>query len=387
MGYAFQFRYALLTCLEKLTELKDFQVSFETLDDIVVESPDSLDLIQAKHHMNRRGNLSDASPDIWKSFRVWCEHEAAGLLPDDSHLYLVTTSVAPDRSIASYLSAEPSRRNESLALERLREVATTHGPGVNTAAFRAFLTLAASRQAAVLRRVLILDATPSVVELDQRLNSAIFHAVRPDWRAAFLERLEEWWYRRCLHSLFDPSSSRPILSEDLIWKEADLREHFTEDNLPVDEIPVDKLDPDAYENAVFVHQLRLIDLGMSRVMRAVRDYYRAFAQRSRWLRNQLLVPGELDDYAEKLIDAWELRFERMTDLLGEDATEQVKRQAAEELYAWAERETIPIRRDFSEGWMVRGSYHILANDRRVGWHPEFLALLEKIIGPREAAPL
>ena len=235
--------------------------------------------------------------------------------------------------------------------------------------------------------MLILDGAPSVADLDAELNRAIYHAVRPGWRAAFLERLEEWWYRRCLHSLFDQPSSRPILSEDLVAKEADLREHFTEDNLPVDQIPVDKLDRDAYENAVFVQQLRLINLGMPRVMRAMRDYYRAFTQRSRWLRSKLLVPGELGEYEEKLKEAWEIRFERMTDILGEDATEQAQRDAAEALYAWAETETIPIRRDFNEGFMVRGSYHILADNRRVGWHPEFFALLEKVIGPRESAPL
>jgi hypothetical protein len=74
VGYLYQSRYALMESLRRLRRNSDFTVSLETLDDVVFEAAgEPLDLIQTKHHMNRSANLTDASPDLWKSLRIWCE--------------------------------------------------------------------------------------------------------------------------------------------------------------------------------------------------------------------------------------------------------------------------------------------------------------------------
>ena len=40
---------------------------------------------------------------------------------------------------------------------------------------------------------------------------------------------------------------------------------------------------------------------------AIRDYYRAFEQRSRWAREDFLVDGELENYERELVEAWQPR--------------------------------------------------------------------------------
>jgi len=74
LGYLYQVRLALLDSLRRLRRLGTFSVSIETLDDVAFEKQGSpTELLQTKHHIDRQANLSDASPDVWKSLRVWVD--------------------------------------------------------------------------------------------------------------------------------------------------------------------------------------------------------------------------------------------------------------------------------------------------------------------------
>ena len=127
----------------------------------------------------------------------------------------------------------------------------------------------------------------------------------------------------------------------------------------------------AHERSYFVHQLDLIKAGKRRVAAAIRDYYRAFEQRSRWLRDELVLDLNLHRYEKRLVEEWELVFEGMRDDIGDDATDQVKEEAARSVLKWAERASILIRPSVTEPFVCRGSLHMLADEFRVGWHPEF----------------
>lgn len=71
LGYLYQVRLALLSSLERLGQDQTFALYLETLDDVVFESTGSaFELLQLKHHCQRAANLTDASPDLWKTLRV-----------------------------------------------------------------------------------------------------------------------------------------------------------------------------------------------------------------------------------------------------------------------------------------------------------------------------
>ena len=104
LGYLFQCRYALLDSLRRWRQGEDFLVTVETLDDVVFERKGQpAELLQTKHHLNRQAALTDASPDLWKTIRIWCEGTVGGSIPSDSVFYLLTTATAPVGSTASYL--------------------------------------------------------------------------------------------------------------------------------------------------------------------------------------------------------------------------------------------------------------------------------------------
>ena len=117
----------------------------------------------------------------------------------------------------------------------------------------------------------------------------------------------------------------------------DLREQFSREALPIDDdILAATVDEGGYQDCMFVRQLHLCNVGAKRILAAIREYFRAFEQRSRWLREDLVLVGELDRYERRLIEEWEIVFERIKDDLGEETAEEVKLRAAKKVYQWVE---------------------------------------------------
>lgn len=384
LGYLYQVRLALLSALHRLASAETFALYLETLDDVVFESTGSaFELLQLKHHCGRAASLTDASPDLWKSLRVWMEGRADGTIPLDARLFLITTSDVGPGSAASNLMA--TGRDELQALRQLDHTATTSTNETNRTAYEIYRGLSATEKRALLTTVVIAPRAPDITNVGDDIREEARLAVRREHLDPFVERLEGWWFRRTLRQLVD-ATTPPILSTELESEWHDLQEQFRRDALPVDrDILEQEVDATAYENAVFVHQVRLVGISHARILTAIRDYYRAFAQRSRWMREELLLVGELDSYERLLREEWELQFNRLVDEIGDQAAEDAMREAAQKVYAWVEDSCYPIRPQVQHPSMSRGSFQILADSLRVGWHPKFVERLRHLLEPRGAS--
>lgn len=386
LGYLYQVRSALLWALRRQKSEPDFLVSVETLDDVTFETAggNPADLLQTKHHRKGSASLTDASPDLWKTLRIWFEGHASGQIPSTANLYLVTTSAAPNGTAASRLRA--ASRDLAAAQHALDATAASSTNQTNMSAYAAYLKAAPAERAAILSKVIIVDAAPTVADLDGELRQEVYWAAGKEHHAAFLDRLEGWWLRRVLRQLTDATQDR-VGSVELEGQMSDLREQFKQEALPIDEdlleFTLDDATKAAHEDSTFVRQLAIIKAGKRRIAAAIRDYYRAFEQRSRWIRDDLVVGLDLHKYEKRLCEEWELVFEAMRDDVGDAATDDAQEEAARSVLAWAERTTIPIRPSVTEPFVSRGSLHMLSDEARIGWHPAFRARLESLLSAKE----
>lgn len=386
LGYLYQVRLGLLWALRRLKASQDFLVSIETLDDVTFEtSGGTADvLLQTKHHLKAAANLTDASPDLWKTLRVWFDGAAAGLAPGAT-LHLITTAAASPGSIAAHLRSVD--RNVDAALAAMITTAQSSGNATNAVAYKAFLAATAARRREIVESIVVLDGYPTIAALDGELRAEVFWAATRKDHDAFLERLEGWWLRRTLKQLAATDLGDRISANELEAQMSDLREQFKQDALPIDEdlltFDLDDATKAAHAGSTFVRQLEIITAGKRRIAAAIRDYYRAFEQRSRWLRNDLLHVGDVAGYERRLEQEWELIFEAMKDDLDASAAEAAKHAAAREVLKWAERTLIPIRPNVTEPFVTRGSLHILADELRIGWHPDFRDRLADLLGATE----
>lgn len=380
LGYLYQVRVALLWALRRLRRGEDFVVALETLDDVTFETKGGTpeELLQTKHHRKREAKLTDASADVWKSLRIWLDRHALHSTTAETSLYLLTTAKAADGSAASYLRI--NERDVGAAIQRLDATARSSKNRANAPAYASFLAAPTEARQALINSVFVFDGASPIADLHAELVLEVRWAMARKNEEAFLERLEGWWLRRVLRQLSSEGREHFVLSAEIEAQMSDLREQFKQDSLPIDEDLLDiDLDDAAYADYPFVLQLEVISAGKRRIAAAVRDYYRAFEQRSRWLRDDLLLVGDLSSYEQRLLEEWELVFEAMKDDLGEAATDDLKRRAARQVLAWAERTPLPIRPNVTEPFVTRGSLHMLADERRLGWHPEFRDLLAKVL--------
>lgn len=391
LGYLYQARVALLWSLRCAKAGGDFVVSLETLDDVTFESKGGTpeELLQTKHHRNSEASLSNASSDLWKSLRVWFEGHADNRIPPDTTLCLLTTGAAPKDGAAWFLRND--NRNVERAQSILESTAQSSESQANAPAYTAFLAASATARRNILDSVVVLDRAPSILAIDNDLKTEVFWSAEQKHLDAFLKRLEGWWFRRVIAQLSASPQPAGILSAEIEAEMSELREQFKQDNLPIDDdlitFTLDDETHDAHSDYRFVHQLKLIDTGKKRVAAAIRDFYRAYEQRSRWLREELLLVGDLSRYEVKLVEEWELVFEAAKDETEATAAEAVKQKAARSVLAWAERATISIRPGVTEPFVVRGSFHMLADEAppRIGWHPDFHDRLTELLNPGSPA--
>lgn len=144
IGYLYQVRYALYLLLDDKNIDKD--VAIEQLDDVHFESNGSpAELIQLKHHISQKASLTDGCADFWKTIRVWSEQIIKKeIIPEDLILTLISTSTAPDKSIASYLRGD-SKRNPEEALRKMFVFMEKSKSETNKVNFEAFKKIKGGR--------------------------------------------------------------------------------------------------------------------------------------------------------------------------------------------------------------------------------------------------
>jgi hypothetical protein len=376
-GYLFQCKYALFESISKLGDGEFFDLSIETLDDVVFEKEGKpKELLQIKHKIKESPDLTNASVALWKTIRIWC-HLIKSKTDLESKFILITAGIAPKGCAASYLKSE--NRDINKAINILTQTSHSSTNEDNKKAYEAFGSLNQKQRDQLFNNVIVIDAVPTITDLTLQIRKKLYFAANENLLDSLVSRLEGWWFSRIIKHL---DLEDDIISSQEIRSKVDmLRDQFNEDNLPIDPDILDfDVQKEAFDDFTFVKQLELINISNKRVFFAVKNYYRAFEHRSRWVREGIIAPEELKRYEDQLIDEWEVCFERMKERIDEDIPEESKITFAKALYEWAETDVIiPIRPAITEPFVTRGSYQILSNDKRVGWHPEFEILLEKLI--------
>lgn len=378
LGYLAQVEYALLLVLKRLDVELEFDVSIETLDDIVFhDGDDAVELLQTKHRVDRTASLTNSSMDVWKTLRNWIADA-----PPNASLTLLTNAIAPEGSAMSYLRGG-SGRNATQAVARLETVARTSENQAHQSYYEAFLEIGDESRLELLSRVTLIDGIPAVADLALELELAVRKSTKAAHRAALVERLRGWWFPKVYDHLERVASGQRdrIVSGEVESKLLHLSQQLRDDDLPIDfyDMPEPSEGEVADDERVFVHQLRLIALGSKRLRQCIYDHNRAFAQRSRWEREKLLNVGELKDYETRLKEEWRRFCLPDTDDEGED-DEQTVQARARERFLQLDRSTLPrIRTHVAAEYVANGSLHILSDRLEIGWHPAWLERIRAIL--------
>lgn len=387
LGYIYQLRYALYRLL---SETEGAAISIEKLDDIAIEKGDPYQVLQLKR-LKKTTAVTNRSPELWKTIRVWCELIKTNQvkLPDIKFV-LVTTSEVQEGTIA-YLLRSNNRDAETAYQRMMAEASSNQNKALKNEplkkSFEEFLLLDDTERKNLVQNIEILDAALDIFDIPVEVQSRFFTSVRREFRPALYERLEGWWFDKMVNHLGGLTSDKVIPRFEIEDEIADLAEQFQPGALPIDFFDKSPEIPDDAGERVFVVQLREIEVSSERIEKAIKDYYKAVAQRSRWAREDLLFGDELKTFDDRLVDEWERFSAAFTEEVEDDQDENELKKCGRKILNHMEFDTdyLRIREKVSEPYVKRGSYHMLADmingNPRVWWHPLFLQKIKNIISP------
>ncbi|MCP1213872.1 ABC-three component system protein [Acetobacter okinawensis] len=389
LGYIYQARLALLQLLQLPEDTAIFLEKDDDLD--FIDSGGGKSLASLKHKAIG-DRLTDLSTDFWKSVNIWlARYKRDDRVASNLRFFLFTTGkVSTSSFLARLLPDQPVASGNEKTLTELADAALAESTSkLILPIATAFNELSDPEKQDFLERILILDGSPRIGDIPALIRDKHMRSIRREHREFVFERLEGWWTDAVIKQL-TCAESEGIFGYEVSDKLSNFAEEYKIDNLPITfrgKAPADDIDTDA-DPRLFVAQLREIGISSNRIRSAILDYYRAFEQRSAWARENLLMLGEVEDYEDRLTDEWgrykDVAFEKLKD----DSAEEALREAGATLYNWAEFETgkiesLRIRTRVTEPYVLRGSFHILADvtpKPKIYWHPRFLDRLGQVLG-------
>ena len=107
LGYLYQVRCALNILLS--AENEQSSICIEKFDDVAFSNDGDTPsvLIQTKHHVSNRGDLTDTSVDLWRTLNVWMDMFRKQDIAN-TRFIIITTSNAPDNA-ASWFMRQTNR--------------------------------------------------------------------------------------------------------------------------------------------------------------------------------------------------------------------------------------------------------------------------------------
>ena len=380
-GYLFQMRFALFRALKRLLRDPTGSIAIERVDDVALSSskadavPTVVEIDQLKHTGDASTTFSDHSPAIWRTIGNWSR-----LVASDNDLKLgfldlvfITNASLQTEAGISRLGISEHDRDPATALSKLVTVALSSKNQTSEKDRSDFLALDEPVRIALIRAIRIVQNSPNLRALGSEIEDLLHYACEAEQLPELRTELEGWWFDR-LSQVLATGEGAVVSLLEVDARVSYLREKYKSSNLKID-IEEATERPDSLNNYLFVRQVRAVKVGEERLRNARRDFLKASAQRSKWLREARIDPAELDKYDQVLEERWSTQAAIHCDELPSPSSEDEKCKCGRTTLGWAETQQTPLR-GASAQFLTSGSYHALADRLRVGWHPDFKNLFE-----------
>lgn len=378
LGYYYQILYGLYLLLSKNIS-PDITFHLENLDDIDIEQLNSNNVFQTKLHIKSKAQLSDRNTDFWKTIRIWSKliKEQEAFHNNKPIIFtLITTAKINDASFIKAFSTH-SKEERTIALNKMRVICNEQSSAAhNIKGYQSFTSLTENQQLKLINSIYIVDSALSISETKEQIKEQFQNCILPKYLDNFSNKVIGWWFIQCIDILNNHKES--ISSQELSIMINDLRDEYRKDDLPNDFPRTLKISTTTLERSkqkTFVMQLMLISESDDVIKEAISDYRRAFNQQSKWIRDGLAGFNEFARFQDDLQDYWQRLFALLKSKgLDEEALEHEGRDFFENYFV-KQPPAIRIRSNFQSTYFTIGSYHMLSDEMKVGWHPCFKKLL------------
>lgn len=377
LGYYYQIIRGLVLLLVE-NRMASPCLSFECLDDIAIEDEGNVALYQAKLHI-KPVQLTDRSTDFWKTIRVWSEGIKNGCFnPSVTIFSLITTASIPEGSFLNLFFSDKEEDRKKI-IATMESIATETTNKENKPGYDAFSALTEEQKQTLIGNIRITDSNVSIDDTMEQLKYRLELSAPIGALDNFIDSVLGWWFRNSVDML--QAGTKQTISKAAVNNYIQAcRDQIRADALPdefFEKVEIDDAALEESKDKTFVKQLTLVDATKREKKTAISDYKRAYGQRSKWLRDGRVAQSEYDSFDANLQEEWQSRFNMMlddTEGQGEEERKTAGHMFYRENYV-APQYQLPLFRNNASGYITKGSYQILSNDKTIGWHPDYKDLL------------
>lgn len=376
LGYVYQIRFALAHLMRQDDESSSLLI--EADDDVQVKDVNGKDTLISLKHKQEGETVGNLSVDFWKSVRIWLDRYKRDGKLACSHAYCMATTarVGPKSMLKHFIDGAEPKPADFVA--KLHAELQTSSTELSKEISASITGLSDVELGDFFSRIVIADCSLRIDDLKAAVANQL-KSVPIKFRTDVRERLEGWWLGQAIELI--QRKRAPIRSSEVWLMVSSISSQYYDEHLPItfeNEVPSEGVDP-LNDSRQFVQQLRVIGIETVGLEMAILDFYRAVSQRSHWARVDVLVGGEMKKFEARLVEEWK-RMKAWASIKGLHNEAQAL-EAGQRLYQWAENESrhIQIRKQVTEDFIRRGSFHILADEKpepRVYWHPKFIDMLK-----------
>jgi hypothetical protein len=355
-------------------------VSVEVIDDVGTHSADGSEKFVQTKSATDSNPVSDKSPEWWKAIASWVKiAKSDGLKPN--RIFNLHVFAAKNAPLASQFSDASNPKSAAIALAAARSELWGDGPKFP------FKTGLAASIAVYVNSLLEADESVALYVIERFSLTFGSQSSRNDLRALPAAKFipEEYlddvldkclgWVKAHIEACIEQHKPAEINTDDF----AKEMKAFIKKLSFVQLLQDFAGNPSAQEIELhglrkYVTQLKLIDADEEEILGAINSFLRAASNRSAWAERFLVQADSFDDYEAALKAYWSnTKKQQDLDHSGDSCEKRGMRLLLGCLSLRQHLEGQHVPDDFTPG-----SFHALADDETVGWHPEYKNKLKEV---------
>ena len=375
LGYSLQFPRALLRLLEISSGCS---VGIEVSGDVSVFFPEGITLSEEDKSSIAGNALTDKSTNLWKTFYNWCHLVQEKDIDVERVRFVLYTnhSVSVD-SFVQWLSEAKTIDAINPILDKIhalyKELPTTHD-------IYPYLDYLLNEGLDIFRGLIPnfeLAQHHGTKDLYAEIDNAIRNKIVPDSEIAYVRDELGGWLQREINMKIAAHETPIITFESFRHYMLPLLQKVRTKKLidfAVNKLPSNvDLENIAKNRPIYVQQLELIDSEASEILEAVSDFYRATTNRQAWIERDYVDEASMNDFQERL-QTFHTAEQKRQSIIHKDLSPEEQGKIL--LYNCKERNEL-LNDMTPPDRTISGTYHFLANEKSIGWHPNWVNMLKE----------
>lgn len=368
-GYSLQFPRALLRLLQAG---EGESVGVEVCGDVSVFFPEGIVLSEEDKSSLGTNPLTDRSENLWKTFFNWITAVKDGELQvDKTRFVLYSNHEVTDKSLASLFKKVSTKEDATSAIQtakdRLKAVVKGHE-------LFNYLDYVVNQNGETFERLLMRFEL-----VTNHVADDVYEDIRGAIRgkmigAAYVEYILDnltGWVQKTINGHIARRENAVITFESFRHQWVTLFDRSRQQVLidfAVTHLPdAEALAARMQARPTYVKQLEMIDADQTEIMEAVSDYYRADSNRLEWIEKEIIDESAMLDFAGRL-KSFHANRQRQIELTERDRVEAERGKLL--LYDCKQRHEA-LSGQPPPDRTIQGTYHVLAEEKQVGWHPRW----------------